>query len=315
VKNLKLTVLAGGTGSAKFIRGLAKIFPQKNLSVIVNVGDNIKIYGLTICPDLDTIMYMFSNMLNKEKGWGVKEDTFNFQKMLKKYGLETWFKLGDKDLATHIYRTFLLQKGYSLTEATKILSKSLSVKAKILPATNQWIETKIVTKTGKIHFQEFWVKKQAKPKVLNVTYEGIKKAKPTLEVVEAILKAKAIIISPANPITSIKPILTIPGMEKLLQKTKAKILAISPIIGNQPISGPAGKLMGGLGLKTSPITIAKIYKKFLDILLIHTTDKKLKNKIEKLGIKCVPTNILMKNFKDEKKLAKFTLKILGLNFP
>jgi len=313
-KKLKITVLAGGTGSAKFVRGLAKIVPQKNLTVIVNVGDNIRLYGLTICPDLDTILYMFAEILDKKKGWGIAGDTFNFQKMLKNYGLTSWFNLGDKDLATHIYRTSLIRDGLNLTEVTKTLAKKLGVKAEILPATNSWVETKIVTSKGKIHFQEFWVKEKAKPKVLDIVYEGVEKAKPNPKALKAITDSKAVLISPANPITSIKPILAIPGIVEALKKTKAKILAISPIIGCAPISGPAGKLMKGLSLKVSPYTIAELYKDFLDIIVIHHTDKNLASKIKKLGIKCFTTNILMKNTKDEKRLANFTLKTLGLKF-
>lgn len=314
MKKLKITVLAGGTGSAKFIRGLAKIIPQKNLTVIANVGDNIRLYGLTVCPDLDIILYMFAGILDRKKGWGVVRDTFNFQKMLKNYGLTPWFNLGDKDLATHVYRTSLIKDGLNLTEVTKILAKKLGVKAEILPATNNWIETKIVTSKGKIHFQEFWVKEKAKPKVLDVVYEGIEKAEPNPKALKAIIDSKAVLISPANPITSIKPILAIPQIVEALKKTKAKILAVSPVVGYAPISGPAGKLMKGLGLKVSSYTIAELYKDFLDIIVIHYTDKNFVYKIKKLGIKCFLTNILMKNVRDEKRLANFTLKILKLKF-
>ncbi|RLG90915.1 MAG: 2-phospho-L-lactate transferase [Candidatus Hecatellales archaeon] len=310
---MKITVFAGGTGSAKFVRGLAKAVPQKNLTVVVNVGDNIRLYGLTICPDLDTILYMFAGILDRVKGWGIAKDTFNFQKMLKRYGLNPWFNLGDKDLATHIYRTNLIMEGLNLTEATKTLAKKLGVKTEILPATNNWVETRIVTSKGKIHFQEFWVKKHGKPKVLNIIYEGVEKAKPNPKALKSIAESDAIIISPANPITSIKPILAIPRMVEALKKTKAKVLAISPIIGDSPVSGPAGKLMKSLGLKVSPYTVAELYKEFLDIIVIHKTDKKYVGKIEKLGIKCFQTNILMKNLEDEERLAKFTLKVLNLS--
>jgi len=311
---LKITVLAGGTGSAKLLRGLARIVPEKNMAVIVNVGDNFKIHGLTVCPDLDTTMYMFAGILDKKRGWGIKGDTFNFQKMLKRYKLESWFNIGDMDLATHIYRTNLLAKGLTLTEVTKILCKSLNVKVKIFPATNSWVETRIKTVNKEIHLQEFWVKKRGKVKVLDVKYSGIEKAKVNIEALNFLLKSDGIIVCPANPITSIKPIILIPGMLKKLRKLKSKVLAVSPIIGNSPVSGPAGTLMKGLGLTPiSPFKIAELYKEFVGIFVIDNRDIKIKDMIEKLGLKCLTANILMKNLKDEVRLAKFCLKALNLS--
>lgn len=307
-------MLAGGTGSAKLLRGLKKIVPEKDLTVIVNVGDNFKIHGLTICPDLDTVMYMFAGILDKKKGWGVKGDTFNFQKMLKRYKLETWFNIGDMDLATHIYRTNLLAKGLTLTEITKILCRALNVKAKILPATDGWVETKIKTVDGKeIHLQEFWVKKRGKVKVFDVKYSGIEKVKANFEALNLLSKSDGVIVCPANPITSIKPIILLPGMLEKLKKLKNKVLAVSPIIGNSPVSGPAGTIMKGLGLTPiSPLKIAELYKEFAGIFVVDNKDVKIRKKIEKLGLKCLTTNILMKNFKDEVRLARFCLKALNL---
>lgn len=307
-------MLAGGTGSAKLLRGLIKVVPEENLAVIVNVGDNFKIHGLIVCPDLDTIMYLIAGILDKKRGWGIKGDTFNFQKMIKRYKLESWFNIGDMDLATHICRTNLLAKGLTLTEVTKILCKSLNVKVKIFPATNDWVETRIKTVNGEIHLQEFWVKKRGKVKVLDVKYHGIEKAKMSSEALNFLLKSDGVIVCPANPITSIRPIILIPGMLEGLRKLKSKVLAVSPIIGSSPVSGPAGTLMKGLGLTPiSPFKVAELYKEFTGIFVVDNRDTKVKDMIEKLGLKCLTTNILMRSFKDEVKLAKFCLKALNLN--
>lgn len=307
----KLTVLAGGTGSAKLIRGLATLIPQENLTIIVNVGDNIRLYGLTVCPDLDTVMYNLAGLADEERGWGLAGDSFNAQKMLARYGLETWFNLGDRDLATHIYRTALMVEGRKLSEATRALARALKVKAEIIPASNDWIETMVYTSEGKMHLQEFWVKRKGEIEVLKVEYEGIANSKPAGGVVEAISKAEAVILSPANPITSIQPILNIPGIRKALRKTEAPILAVSPIIGESPVSGPAGRLMAGLGLRVSACAVAELYSDFLNVFLIDRQDSRLKDDVENLKIKCIPTDILMPTRQDEIRLAAFTLNLLA----
>jgi len=305
-----LTVLAGGTGSAKLIRGLAEVIPQENLTVIVNVGDNIRLYGLIVCPDLDTVMYNLAGVADEKRGWGIAGDSFNAQKMLACYGLETWFNLGDRDLATHIHRTALLAGGLKLSEATRLLAEALGVKARILPASDDWIETVVHTSEGWMHFQEFWVKRKAEPKVLKVEYQGVEDSKPADGVVEAISEAEAVILSPANPITSIQPILDIPGVRKALGETEASVLAVSPIVGGSPVSGPAGRLMAGLGLKVSAYTVAERYRDFLDVFLIDRRDEALKNAIESLKIKCIPTDIIMASRRDERTLAEFIIKTL-----
>ncbi|OYT25278.1 MAG: 2-phospho-L-lactate transferase [Thermofilum sp. ex4484_82] len=279
---------------------------------IVNTGDDIEFYGLHISPDVDIVTYTLAGIVDEEKGWGIRGDTFNCLDMLRKYGYETWFMLGDKDLATHIHRTLLLKSGLKLSEVTEKIRKALGVKVKIIPMTNDKVQTKIVTNVGEMHFQEYLVKRKAQDPVLDVKFEGIERAEPAPGVIEAILNADGIIICPSNPIVSIGPILSIKGVKEALKKTKAKIVAISPIVGGAPIKGPADKLMRGLGIEVSALGVAKIYKNLLDMLIIDNIDRDLKPKIEEIGVKVHVTNTIMKTIENKIKLAKEALNCIGL---
>jgi LPPG:FO 2-phospho-L-lactate transferase len=307
-----ITALAGGVGAARFLQGLVKVVPEEEITVIVNTGDDIELYGLHISPDLDIVMYTLAGMVDEEKGWGIRDDTFHCLDMLRRYGHETWFNLGDKDFATHIYRTHLLRNGLPLSEATKILCQNLGLKVKILPMTDDKFETKIVTPEGAIHFQEYLVKRQAKDKVINVLFEGAKEAKPAPEVVDSILNAEAVIICPSNPIVSIGTILSLNDIKKSVEETEAKVAAVSPIVGGSPVKGPADKLMRGLGLDVSAYTVASLYRDFLDAFVIDQADRKQKKQIEKLGLHVVVTNTIMKSLEDKIRLAKVTLESVGV---
>ncbi|MHC1589506.1 MAG: 2-phospho-L-lactate transferase [Candidatus Hecatellaceae archaeon] len=309
----QIAIIAGGTGSAKLVRGLASIIPQERLVVIGNVGDNFQLYGLQVCPDLDTIMYLLAGILDRKRGWGVKRETFNMLKTLRKYGVEAWFRLGDRDLATHLYRTWLMALGLTLSEVTRRLAEALHVKARIIPATNSPLQTYIKTaEAGAVHLQEFWVKMKAKPRVLGVEYRGASKAKPAPGVVQAIEKAEAVIIPPANPVTSIGPTLAIPAVKEALKQAEGVVVAVSPLTGGKPFSGPAGKLMKGLGMKVSTLTIAQLYQEFLSLLVVDRADARFKRQIEALGVECLVTSTRMSSLKDEKRLAGEILNAAGI---
>jgi|Deesub1362B_J571_1020462.scaffolds.fasta_scaffold09343_2 LPPG:FO 2-phospho-L-lactate transferase len=307
-----ITTLAGGVGAARFLQGLVHVVPPEEIVTIVNTADDIEFYGLHISPDVDIVTYTLANIVDQEKGWGIREDTFNCLDMLRKYGYETWFMLGDKDLATHIHRTILLKKGLKLSEVTENIRKTLGVKVKIIPMTNDRVQTKIVTNVGEMHFQEYLVKRKAQDPVLDVKFEGIEKAEPAPGVIESILNADGIIICPSNPIVSIGPILSVKGVKEAMKKTEAKIVAISPIVGGAPIKGPADKLMRGLGIEVSAVGVAKVYKDIIDVLIIDNVDKDLKYRIEELGIKVSVTNTIMKTLEDKIRLAKEALNCLSL---
>jgi LPPG:FO 2-phospho-L-lactate transferase len=306
-----ITALAGGVGAAKLIRGLSKIINEE-LNIIVNTGDDIVLHGLHISPDLDIITYTLAGIVDTEKGWGIKGDTFNCLDMLKRLGCEGWFNLGDRDLAVHIYRTRLLNEGLKLSEVTSKLARVLGIPAHInvIPMTDDKFQTKIRTDVGIMHFQEYLVKRGCKDKVLDVIFEGAEEAKPAPKVLESILDARAVIICPSNPIVSIDTILSVKGVREALRKTKATIIGVSPIIGGVPVKGPADKLMSALGIEVSAYGVAQLYKDFIDIFLIDTVDSALKGRIESLGIKVVVRNILMKSHEDEINLAKYILSLI-----
>jgi len=305
-----ITALAGGVGAARFLQGLIKLVPEEELTIIVNTGDDIEFYGLHVSPDLDIVMYTLSGIIDEEKGWGIKGDTFHCLETLQKYGYEAWFNLGDKDFATHIHRTYLLKRGFKLSEVTDMLRQTLGLKVRILPMTNDKFETMIVTDKGKMHFQEYLVKRRAQDKVVNVEFEGADVASPSPGVLDSILYSEAVIICPSNPIVSIGTILSVRGVREALKATEAKVIAISPIVGGAPIKGPADKLMSGLGLEVSAYGVAALYKDFLDVFVIDNMDGAQKMRIEAMGLNVAVTNTIMKTLQDKVELAKVVLNLV-----
>jgi len=302
-----ITALAGGVGAARFLQGLVRVVPQNEVTVIVNTGDDIELYGLHISPDLDIVMYTLAGTVDEEKGWGICGDTFHCLETLRKYGHETWFNLGDRDLATHIYRTHLLKNEFLLSEVTSRLCQALGLSVKILPMTNDRFATKIATDKATMHFQEYLVKRGAQDRVVNVVFEGAEEAQPAPGVVDSILGSDVVVVCPSNPIVSIGTILSVKNVRTALKETKAKVVAISPIVGGRPIKGPADKLMQGLGLEVSAYSVAKLYQDFLDTFIIDRVDKAEKEHIENLGVQVIVTNTIMKTLEDKVQLAKVVL--------
>lgn len=306
-----ITALAGGVGAARFLQGLIKVVPEEEVTIIGNTGDDLELYGLHISPDLDIVMYTLAGIVDEEKSWGIRGDTFHCLDMLRSYGHETWFNLGDRDLATHIYRTQLLQSGLSLSEATEKLRKKLGLKANVLPMTDDKFETIIETPMGAMPFQEYLVKRQAQNKVIGVQFEAVKEIKPAPGVVESILQAETIVVCPSNPVVSIGTILSLKGVRDALKETRARVTAVSPIIGGSPVKGPADKLMKGLGLEVSAYAVAKLYQDFLDVFVIDQADRSEKEKIEGLDLHVVVTDSIMKSLEDKIRLARVTLQSVG----
>jgi LPPG:FO 2-phospho-L-lactate transferase len=303
----QVTCLAGGVGAARFLQGLVKVVPEKQVAVIVNTGDDIEFHGLHISPDLDIVMYTLAGIVDEEKGWGIRGDTFDCLEMLESYERETWFRLGDKDLATHIYRTLLLRSGGTLSEATAKIGGALGLSVEVLPMTDDKFATKIMTSRGSMHFQEYLVKRRAQDKVVDVVFEGSERAEPAPSVVDSILNADTVIICPSNPIVSIGTILSLRNVRDALRRTNAKITAISPIVGGAPIKGPADKLMQGLGLEVSAYAVACLYQDFLDFFILDNADLAERGRIEELGLKTIVTNTIMRQLKDKIELAKTAL--------
>ncbi|MBD3207015.1 2-phospho-L-lactate transferase [Candidatus Bathyarchaeota archaeon] len=306
-----MTCLAGGVGAARFLQGVTKVIPPEDLTVIVNTGDDMNLYGLHISPDIDIITYTLAGIVDEEKGWGIRNDSFNFLEQLRRYGHNTWFNLGDHDLATHINRTILLNSGHSLSEVTDIQRRVLGVKTEILPMSDDRFETHIRTEKGLIHFEEYLVKYGASKPVLGVEFIGGETAKPLKSVIDSITESELVLVAPSNPIVSIGTILSLEGVKEALATTDARIGGVSPIIGGIPVKGPADKLMEGLGYEVRASSVALIYKEFLDHFVIDEEDEEEAEVIKDLGIDVSITNTIMKTIEDKVSLAEKTLEALA----
>ena len=302
-----LVVLTGGTGGAKLIEGLSHEVDPAELTIICNTADDFVLHGLNISPDLDTIMYTLAGLSDPEQGWGIQGDTFTVLQQLEKLGGEAWFKLGDRDIATHITRTRLLRDGLELSEVTDLLRRQLHIKSRIFPMSNDGIETRVDTAEGEISFQEYFVKRRWQPEVRKVFYAGVESSRPAPGVLQAIGDAAGIVICPSNPVTSIGSIVAVPGIRDALKQATAPVIGVSPIIGESAISGPAHKLMAAQGMEPSALGVAKGYVGFLNRFVIDSEDEALTSKLEALGIGVVVTSIRMKSLGDKQRLARQVL--------
>lgn len=315
---MKITVVAGGTGSVKLVRGLARAAAASggmDLRIIANVGDNIWLHGLYICPDIDTVLYGLAGVLDLKRGWGVAGDTFSFLDQLKKIDDDRpWFGLGDRDLATHVVRTAMMRDGgKSLSEVTDFLAGRLGIpgKTKIIPATDDEVATMIMTAGGKeMHLQEFWVKNKGAPRVAGVRYAGVEGAVANPAAVESIRDSELIIIAPGNPVSSIRPTLALAEIRAGLAAARGRVVAISPIIGRRALSGPAAKYMKAVGAAATPAGVAAFYSDVAGALVISPSDHQAAGEIERRhGVKVYETNITMADRQDEVRLARFLLRV------
>ncbi|HEY7316622.1 MAG TPA: 2-phospho-L-lactate transferase [Candidatus Binatia bacterium] len=306
-----LVVLTGGTGGAKLIEGLSHEIDPAQLTIICNTADDFVFHGLHISPDLDTIMYTLAGLSDREQGWGIRGDTFAVLQRLEELGGDAWFKLGDKDIATHITRTRWLREGLTLSEVTDRLRRHLCVQAKVLPMSDDGIETRVDTDEGEISFQEYFVKRSWQPTVKKIFYAGVEKSAPAPGVLQAIETATGIIICPSNPVTSIGPILAIPGIRKALQRRTGPVVGVSPMIGEFAISGPAHKLMTAEGMEPSALGTARGYADLLDQFVIDDADDALLSRVEALGVEVITASIRMNSVADKQRLARQVLALLN----
>lgn len=302
-----ITALAGGVGGAKLLRGLVEVVDPSELTVIVNVGDDVEFLGLRISPDVDIVTYTLAGVVDEKKGWGFEDDTFNCLETLKRLGAEPWLKLGDMDLAVHIYRTYLLRKGLRLSEATDIIRRALGVRARILPASDDWVTSIVVTDRGELSFEEYYVRHRCEPKVLGVKYAGVEEASPAPGVLEAIEEAEFTVICPSNPVVSIGPIIALKGVYEALRRAPGPVIAVSPIIAGRAVKGPAVEMMRASGYEASAYGVAEAYRGFIDALIIDHADAELKPRIEALGVKAVEAPTLMFTLSDKVRLASLVL--------
>ncbi|MBD3254472.1 MAG: 2-phospho-L-lactate transferase [Candidatus Lokiarchaeota archaeon] len=300
-------ILAGGVGAAKFVEGVAHVLDPSCLKIIVNTGDDIELFGLQICPDLDIITYTLASLVDEEKGWGLKDESFSCLSMLKKYYDFDWFNMGDKDLATHIFRTDLINRGFTKTQVTEVICQKLGISAEILPMCDQKVETYISTSQKEMHFEEYYIKYQCQPEIIDIEFKGIDESLISKDIIKYIKEANKIIICPSNPIVSIGTILKVKGMKEALKRVKNKSYAVSPIIQGQTVKGPADKLMRFKGLNVSCVGVAEFYREFIGHMVIDIKDRDLKPKIEDLGLKAYCFDTMMVNLEKKRELANFII--------
>jgi LPPG:FO 2-phospho-L-lactate transferase len=302
-----ITVLTGGTGGAKFVDGLRQIVPSEELTIIVNTGDDLLWWGLYVSPDIDSITYVLAGLLSRERGWGVKGDTFYCLQAMGQLGQPIWFHTGDRDLALHVLRSKLLADGKTLTEVTTEICNQLGVKAHILPMSNSRVETRVGTPVGELSFEEYFVQRWYQDPVESIRFAGSADAEPAPGVIDALLGADIVLLAPSNPVTSIGPILAVPGVRDALQRTQGKIAAVSPIIAGEAVAGPAGILMASQGLAVSVAGVAQAYHDFLDMLVIDLRDEQSADELRQSGLRVHVTKTLMRTAEDKAELANSVL--------
>ncbi len=304
-----IVALSGGVGGAKLVLGLSRAVGSLPLTAIVNTGDDLELHGLRICPDLDTVIYTLSGNANPETGWGVAGDSFHCLDRLGVYGAEAWFRIGDRDLATHLWRTHLLRQGLSLTKVVERVCEALEVKTGVLPMCDDYVPTYVQTTAGELHLQEYLVRDGATAHVCGFRYSNIEDSTTAPGVSEAILQAQMVVMCPSNPFISIGPMLAVPGMKKALVTTTAPVVAVSPIVGGRAAKGPAGQMLADLGLPVSAVGVAGLYEGLADVFVLDQQDENCLSEIEALGMKAVVLDTMMRSLQDKQDLARRILEI------
>ena len=311
MENSKVLALAGGVGGAKLALGLRDILDEESLAIVVNTGDDEEFFGLHVSPDLDTVMYTLGGIANPDTGWGISGETFRSLNRLRQYGADTWFNLGDLDMATHIRRTQLLGQGNTLSEVTNSLCSSLGIAHSIFPMTDDTLRTVVITEISEMSFQEYFVKNRCDPRVISLRFDSPSECSPSPGCVTALNESDLLVFCPSNPFLSVDPILAVPGVRKKIENFRGARVAVSPIVGGEAIKGPAGKILRELGHEVSCVGVAKRYVDLCDVFIIDNVDADLASTIEKLGMRVVVTNTIMNNDQEKRTLAR---EILSLDY-
>jgi LPPG:FO 2-phospho-L-lactate transferase len=308
---MKVAALAGGVGGAKLAHGLAQVLPPEALTVIVNTGDDFDHLGLHISPDLDTVMYTLAGLANSETGWGQAGETWSFLDALGRLGGDTWFRIGDRDLATHVERQRRLAAGESLSDVTRALCHALGVAVTVLPMTDDRLRTLVDSDEGVLGFQEYFVHRQCRPRVSGFVFDGAGQAQASAAVRQALAQADLIIFCPSNPFVSLAPILDLPGIRDMVRARPA--LAVSPIVGGQAIKGPAAKMLAELGLDVSAAAVAEYYAGLLQYFVVDAVDEPLAAGLRAQGLQVLVTDTIMRSDADRARLARDVLDFAGLS--
>jgi LPPG:FO 2-phospho-L-lactate transferase len=307
----QVCVLAGGVGAARFLEGVVQVIPPVQVTAIVNTGDDLEFQGLHVAPDLDIVMYTLAGLVDADKGWGIQGDSFACLEFLGRYGEETWFGLGDRDLATCLRRTRLLHEGCTLSEATDRLRRALGVGVRLLPMSDDPVRTEIVTPDGVLPFQEYFVKRGQRDDVRGVRFQGIEDARPAPDVLDAISQADAVLIAPSNPFVSIGTILAVPGIRDAVGAARERVVAVTPIIGGAAVKGPAAQMLGTLGSEVSAYGVATLYRDFASAFVLDQVDAALAERIERLGMRAIVAPTLMRGLPEKRALAAVALQAVG----
>ncbi len=298
-------------GAAKFLRGLVKRIPPERLTVIVNTGDDENFYGLHVSPDVDTVTYTLAGLVNPGHGWGLKDDTFAALNALARFYGKPWFNLGDRDLATHLYRTERLRAGESLSRVTALIAKRLGVRSEILPMSDDRVHTWVkVRGRAAMPFQEYFVRNRSRGAVERIELRGIEDARPLPAALSALRRASAVILAPSNPFVSLGPILALKGMRQALAKIRPRVAAISPIVGGRTLKGPADKMLRGLGLEVSPLGVARLYRDIVGVFVMDIRDKDYLEPVRALGMRAVAVDTIMTTPAKAARLAGIVLNTL-----
>jgi LPPG:FO 2-phospho-L-lactate transferase len=307
-----IVVLAGGVGAARFLQGLVQVVPPDQITVVVNTADDVILHGLHVSPDVDSVLYHLAGLADEARGWGVRDETFHALEMLGRYGDETWFQLGDRDLATHVVRSTLLDSGLPLSAVTDRLRRGLGIDCRLLPMTDSRVETYVRTPDGWLPFQVYFVQRRCEDPVSDVEFRGVSAAQPAPGVLEALAAADGVILAPSNPVVSLGPILAVPGVRTALRDTAAPVVAISPIVGGRTIKGPADRMLAGLAREVSAVGVAQDYRDLLDAFVMDTLDASLAGRVEALGMRAVVADTIMRGSAEKAALARTALNALGL---
>ena len=304
---MRVVLLSGGTGGAKLAHGFQQVLPAGALDVIVNVGDDLELFGLHVSPDLDSVLYTLAGLVDPVRGWGVAGDTDRALTMLERYGEETWFWIGDADLGTLVRRTAQLHRGASLTQVTADMAAALGIPSHILPPTDDRLRTRVLTDDGDLEFQRYFVERGQRDEVRGISFEGAAEARPTPAVLEALRNAELVVIGPSNPIVSIEPTLAIPGLREAVATASGRKIGVSPIVAGRALKGPTDRMLASLGHEVSALGVARLYAGLLDLYVLDEADAELAPGVAGLGMQALVAQTVMKTDADRAALARFLI--------
>ena len=306
---MRIAALAGGVGGSKLVLGLYRVMDPRDLTVIANTGDDVVMHGLHVSPDPDILIYTLADLVNPETGWGFRGETFRVAESLSQYGRPTWFQLGDRDFATHIHRSAMMAGGTTLSQALESIRTAHGVKARILPMTDQFVPTMLETDEGRMHLQDYFVRRRCEPALRGIEFTGVDEARPAPGVIEAIEQADGIVITPSNPLISIGPILAVPGVRDALCRRREKVVAVCPLVGGKSLKGPSDRMMAQLGYDVSAAGVARLYRDFCSTMVIDDVDANQSSALKTLDVKPIICPTVMRTLDDKDQLAKVVLRL------